>query len=125
MQKFDELPIDEQIDFFISQVSANDMEVEIRLILSLFTAFNMDGDTYQKYFDGCDVFETTDKLFEYMAGSSEEEDIAWNAIINTLRTQKIFDIIDNIEKYMETYNEVHKPIEETKYQAMKLFTKLT
>lgn len=124
LPKFSDLSRDEQIDYFISRISGHEKEVEIQYMLALHTAFNMGSDIYLKYFEGLDAIETTEDIYRCLDGGWQEEDLAWEAIISTLGADKIFDIIENINDYMDRYNKIKAPLDDLKFQLFSMFTKL-
>ena len=124
ISRFEDLPVKDQIDYFISRISGDEKGTEIHFILALHTAYNMSIKLYSKYFSGLDTIETTDKICEYLLGDYEEEDIAWQVIFDNLGTNKILDIIEHIDDYMDRYNKIKAPLEELRDQIYSLFTKL-
>lgn len=119
---FENYPQEEQIDTFISIISSHEKDTEILLILSIFTAYNIKEELYTKYFDELGTDEVIQRLQDYLKNNGcgiDEEDIAWHVVIETLGTNKVWDIIDNIDQYMDLYNGVVHPLEKIKFDGLK------
>lgn len=103
MQHFLKLPIEEQINIFIQDLSGHVKECEISNILAIATAYKMSDETYFAYFEELTSDEIVERLETDIKGDYEEEFIAWNVIIKTLGADKVYDIISNYEKYFSLY----------------------
>lgn len=103
MQHFLKLPIEEQINIFIQDLSGHAKECEISNTLAIATAYKMSDETYLAYFEELTSDEIIEKLETDLRGGYEEEFITWNVIIKTLGADKVYDIISNYEKYFSLY----------------------
>ncbi|MDQ4682311.1 hypothetical protein, partial [Stenotrophomonas maltophilia group sp. RNC7] len=54
----------------------------------------------------------------------DTEDKTWDTALEILSPDKIYDIIENINSYTKTYNEIAIPIDAIKHQSLKLFARL-
>jgi hypothetical protein len=123
--KFEELSREEQKDLFIQQISGSLYEDEIINLIAIFTNYNINEDSYSKYYGELDNEETINAINNGLQGDDwEEEDNAWNTVIDSLNSAKIFDIIDNVESYMDTYLEIMHNLDDMKNTALKLFAKI-
>lgn len=126
-KKLSELSRMELKDIFIGLISGHDKEVEISHTLAIFTTYNMSNEIAEKYdlTEYC-IDELINLLIVWLKGNEyDTEDKAWNAILDTLNPDKIINIIDDINSYVKKYSEIITPIDEIKYQSLKLFTRLS
>ena len=115
--KFENLSRDEQISFFIQQVSGHDHETEIINILAILAAYNLESETYLKHFEGCCGNDIVNILNSFMNNTDvgvEEEDLAWNIVIDSIGIHNVQDVIDNPEKYITEYLNIIQPLEDLK-----------
>ena len=114
---FSDIPRNEQIDYFINKVSCHEFEDEIADMLSTLAAYNntihkniADHPLYESYFD-LDVEELRDLLNNSImdADDVDEEEKAWNLILDTLGESKVFQCIDDYslrDKYLNKKREI-------------------
>lgn len=124
--KLEEMTRTELTDLFITRISANEKKAEIAYMLALFTAMQLSHDSAVKY----DVSELlTDELADLIetgilnqngAGFDEEEK-AWGMVLDTLKPEKILDIVENIDRYMIRYHSIVKPLEQLEHTMLKIF----
>ena len=130
MSNFKNFTRQEQTDLFEERIGENWRRPEIYHMISLFTAYNykFEKGQYDGCFDEMDIDEMTDLLSEYFTcekyENTAERAIAWDVAIETLGTDKIWDIIDNICKYMDEYHEITVPLEDTKAILLRGFATL-
>ena len=122
--KFTDVPRDEMKDILISRISGDEHEQEMYLLISTFTAYNLKNDLYLKYFDELATDEIINELSSSFQGETwEKEDIAWECAIEVLG-EKLFDIIDKFDEYMEVYIQITQPIENLLDTMLTIFTKI-
>lgn len=116
-----------QIDTFISLIHKSGKVVDIHKTLSIITAYTISGDTYEKYFPEW-MYEDIIKMLQTSLENGgnghlfyEEEEAAWNAIIDTLGVSKILDIINNPDRCLVQYDRIIRQIEELKDQLLEGF----
>ena len=124
--KLEEMSRTELVDMFISYISGHEKETEIAYTLGLFTAMKLSNESTIEY----DVTEyDTDSLIDLIetgilnqngAGFDEEEKV-WNMVLDTLKPDKVFNIIDSIDHYMDRYNRIMQPIDDLEYTMLKIF----
>lgn len=130
MSNFKNFTRSEQIDTFVERIGNDERTPEIYLIISLFTAYNynFEPDQYGGYLNEMSVDELADRLCEYFQYEkykhTAENMIAWDVAIEILGTDKIWDIIDNICKYIDEYHEITIPLEDAKAIAIRKFATL-
>lgn len=124
--KLEEMERNELLDFFITRISGHEKETEIAYMLALFTAYGLSDKSAAKH----EVTElATDELIDLIetgilnqngAGYDEEEK-AWGMVLDSLHPEKVFDIIADIDHYMDRYNAITKPLEQLEYTMLKIF----
>lgn len=114
------------IDLFITKISGNEKETEIAHILASFAAVKLSLSSASKY----NVTEyDTDELIDLIEtgvlntekGGYEEEETAWNIILDSLEPDKVYEIIIGIDKYMRLYARMMQPIDELRLNMLKNF----
>lgn len=97
---------DEQISIIISQFSRHERMDEVAIILSTLTSYKITNYDYSQYYCGL-VDEEIEKrinnaiLNNINENVLQEEENAWNSIINALGIETIFEIMDNWKKYVK------------------------
>lgn len=120
---FEDIARSDLIDIFVQQISGDENEVEMFHLISVFTAYNLADNLHFKFFYKKSTDEIIKVMDEYFNGSSWfEEEKAWNCAIETLG-EKIFDIIDNFQNYMEIYTHITKSINSLHEAMRTIFTK--
>lgn len=124
IQRFEELSLDEKIDIFIQHISGHEKEDEIYCLLALFTSYNINRELTERFAE-----YTTEQIKEIInskliSGGFDDEQEAWEIIINTLGTDKVWDIIDNVDEYICRFNQIKNLLETLENVIMELFTKI-
>lgn len=124
IRSFEDLSLNEKIDIFIQQISGHEKEDEIYCLLALFTAYNINEEVLESY-----VAYTTKQIAEIINnklinGGFDDEQEAWEVVINTLGTDNIWDIIDNANEYICRFNQLKNLLETLENVMMKMFTKI-
>ena len=109
-----EMPREEKIDMFIQMVSGHSKEVEILDVLSVMTTYSISNETTLNY--GLEEYDTQglqQLLFlELEGGTTDDEEHAWNVILDTVSPAQVFDIIDKPDKYIQGYGSIRHQIED-------------
>lgn len=121
--KFTDIPRDEIQSIFVQQISGSEHEVEILNLISIFTAYNLSNELYEKHFAELTTKEIAENLNRFFYSDFESEDIAWECAIEALG-EKLFDIIDKFDEYMEVYIQITQPIENLLDTMLTIFTKI-
>lgn len=119
--EFKNLSLEEKKDLFINKISGDEHEEEMFFLISLFTAYNIKEDLYVKHFQELNTVEMLNCIRDCFADIFDAEDIAWECSIETLG-EKIFDLIDNFETYMEGYLKITHSVENIEDILFKLYT---
>lgn len=124
VERFEDLPRAEQISIFIDRISGDEKEEEILHQLALFTAYNIDGYNFARFIE-YSIEQLVELLNRYLNdGNYDEENIAWNLVIDTLGIDKIWDIIDDIDEYIMKYLEIKHTLENLETTVMEMYTKI-
>lgn len=124
-ERFEDLSLTDKIDIFVQVISGHEKESKIEKMIAIFTALNMSLNTaIRGNFTGYTTEEVIELLPKLMIGDYNEEERAWEAILETLNPEIIWDIIDNIDGYTKKYNEIDNLIEDMKLKLLKLFVEL-
>jgi hypothetical protein len=118
--KFADLSREDQADYFIQYVSGQEKEIEIGHILAISGAYNLSNETAEKY----ELTEyDADELIELLDNTStwDEENRAWNVFIDTIGISKIWDILDNIDFYIDEFNKINHLLGDLKFILFKAF----
>lgn len=124
-RKLNELSRTELKDMFISLISGNDMEVEIAHMLSVFTAVKLPPESAIKH----EVSEhDTEELIDLLEtgllntkGGYEEEEEAWDLVLDSLKPEMVTSIIYDIAYYMKRYARSVMPVNDLKLSLLKGF----
>lgn len=120
--RFEDLPREDQIDCYIQYVSGHKSEAEISLMLGIFTAYNLPVEVADKYgFSKYSTEEIVSLIPRFLNGNLDEEQQAWNAIIESLGIYKTWDIIDDIDTHMKEYHKFMVPLEYLRHWLLNLF----
>ena len=122
VKTIEDLPREEQIDIIISQFSAHEREDEIASIFATLTSYKITGDDYVKYYDGLATEEIEERINNAILHNNtedikdvwQEEQNAWNSIINALGIVIIFEVMNNWEKYVSTSIRIENLLSDTK-----------
>lgn len=120
---FIDVPRDEMIDILYNEIEGNDYSQEIYLLVATFTAYNLKEDLYLKYFGELETDEIINELNSYFCDDDGKEDIAWECAYETLG-DKIFDITQNFDEYMDTYLSITQPLEILLDTMLRIYTKI-
>lgn len=112
-------------DMFISLISGNSMEVEIAHMLSVFTAVKLPLESAIKH----EVLELdTEELIDLLEtgllntkGGYEEEEEAWDLVLDSLKPEMVTSIIYDIAYYMKRYARSVMPVNDLKLSLLKGF----
>lgn len=121
-QSIEQLPREEQINIIICQFSGHEREIEIASIFATLTSYKIANNDYIRYYDGLVTEEIEERINNAILNNNldniedvwEEEQIAWNSIINALGIITIFEIMDNWEKYVGRSIRISNLLYETK-----------
>lgn len=97
---------EEQIDVIIGQFSGHERIDEIAYIFATLTSYKITEDDYLKYYDELANEEIKERISNAIINENiskdilQEEQNAWNSIINALGITTIFEVMDNWEKYV-------------------------
>ena len=89
----------------IDKFSTCDYPIEVADILSIKTAYNLSSDLYLKYFEesvNSDIVHFLNSVI-LDKNNSDDKNIAWNCIIDTLGFEYAYDIIENNLYYRRSY----------------------
>lgn len=95
----------DEINILINKLQACDYPIEVADILSIKTAYNLPGDLYLKYF----VESVNSDIVCFLnsaildTNNSDDKNIAWSCIIDTLGFEYAYDIIENNLYYRRSY----------------------
>lgn len=127
--KLEEMKRNELLDFFITRISGHEKEAEIAYVLALFAAYRLSNKSAAKH----EVIElTTDELVDLIetgilnqngAGYDEEEK-AWDIVLDSMEPDTAFDIIMDIDEYMKLYGRMMQPIDELKESTLKNYVSI-
>ncbi|NLB78307.1 MAG: hypothetical protein GX796_05525 [Clostridiaceae bacterium] len=128
-RKLNELERPELKSMFVSLISGHDKETEIAYLLALFAAIKLPLSSAGKHdVTECDISELIDiietGILNQNGAGLDEEEKAWSMVLDSLHPEKIFDIITNIDYYMNRYNAITKPLEQLEYTMLKIFTEM-
>lgn len=105
MAYIEDLSREEQIDIIIGQFSGHERMEEVASIFATLTSYKITSDDYIKYYDELSTEEIEERVSNAILNNNsenvwQEEQNAWNSIINALGITTIFEVIDNWEKYV-------------------------
>ena len=105
VKTIEDLPREEQIDVIIGQFSGHERMEEVASIFATLTSYKITGDDYIKYYDELSTEEIEERVSNAILNNNsenvwQEEQNAWNSIINALGITTIFEVMDNWEKYV-------------------------
>lgn len=105
IRSIEDLPREEQIDVIIGQFSGHERMEEVASIFATLTSYKITGDDYIKYYDELSTEEIEERVSNAILNNNsenvwQEEQNAWNSIINALGITTIFEVMDNWEKYV-------------------------
>lgn len=106
MAYIEDLSREEQIDVIIGQFSGHERIDEIAYIFATLTSYKITEDDYLKYYDELANEEIKERISNAIINENiskdilQEEQNAWNSIINALGITTIFEVMDNWEKYV-------------------------
>lgn len=117
MENIEDLSREEQINFVVGQFSGHEKEEEIAAILSILASYKVTDSDYLKYYDALTSEEISQRINSgilciYSENQWQEEENAWNSILDCLGIGKVIDIIDNCEKYIEKYLKIEDLVED-------------
>lgn len=117
MRNIEDLSREEQINIVIGLFSGHEKEEEIAAILSILASYKVTDSDYIKYYDASTSEEIEEKINNgILCINSEdqwqEEENAWNTILDCLEIGKVIDIIDNCEMYIEKYLKIEDMVED-------------
>lgn len=127
-RKLCELSRIELKDMFISIISGHDKEIEIAAILAVFTAIKLPMQSAIK--NGvieCDTNEMIELIEQGVLckiGGYDEEEKAWDIILDSLKPDEVMDIILDIDDYINRYNGFMLPLNDLKLSLLKNFVGL-
>lgn len=119
MAYIEDLPRDEQISIIIGQFSGHERMEEVASIFATVTSYKITGDDYIKYYDELSTEEIEERINNAILNNNsenvwQEEQNAWNSIINALGITTIFEVMDNWKKYVGTSIRISNLLYETK-----------
>lgn len=105
IRSIEDLSREEQIDIIIGQFSGHERMEEVASIFSTLTSYKITGDDYIKYYDELSTEEIEERVNNAILNNNsenvwQEEQNAWNSIINALGIVTIFEVMDNWKKYV-------------------------
>lgn len=108
VSSIENLPREEQIDLAINMFSGHEREIEIANILSILASCRITNDDYIKYYDGLVAEEIKERINDSILNNKsdhikdiwQEENNAWNCIINALSMSTVFEIMHNWKRYV-------------------------
>nr|WP_321026338.1 hypothetical protein [Clostridium neonatale] len=105
IRSIEDLPREEQIDVIIGQFSGHERMEEVASIFATLTSYKITSDDYIKYYDELSTEEIEERVSNAILNNNsenvwQEEQNAWNSIINALGITTIFEVMDNWEKYV-------------------------
>jgi hypothetical protein len=111
------MPREEMISMYIQTVSGHSKEVEIFESLSALTAHNASNEIKSKYkLQGYNIKQLEKLLYLGLEGRIlNDEERAWNFIIDVLSPAVVFDIIQNADKHIERYKAIRQYVND--YEA--------
>ena len=124
--RLEEMERTELIDFFVTQISGNEKEVEIAYVLATYAANKLSRESAAKH-DATEL--DTDELIDLIetgilnqnGAGYDEEERAWGMVLDSLKPDKIFDIIENNSYYMDKFNDIIKPLEHLQRAMLRTF----
>lgn len=126
--KLEEMERNELLDFFITRISGHEKEVETAHILAVHAAIKLPLVSAAKYevdeLDTDELIDLVEKGVLDLDGDIEEEERAWNLILDSLHPEKIFDIIENTDGYMKLYARMMQPIGELRESMLKNYVSI-
>ena len=112
--KLSDMSREEKISMFIQMVNGHSKEVEIFDVLSVITTYSISNETALKY--GLEEYDTQGLqqllLLGLEGGTIDDEERAWNVILDTVSAAQVFDIIDKPDEYIQGYGSVRYQIED-------------
>ena len=113
--KLSDMSREEKINMFIQMASGHSKEVEIFDVLSVMTTYSISNETTLNY--GLEEYDTQglqELLLLGLEGETinDEEERAWNTILDTVSSAQVFDIIDKPDEYIQGYGSIRYQIED-------------
>lgn len=107
-RNFEDLPRMEQIYIIIGQFSGHERMDEVASIFATLTSYKITDEDYLKYYEELVDEEIEERINNAILSNNsedikdvwQEEQNAWNSIINALGITTIFEVMDNWEKYV-------------------------
>lgn len=122
VKTIEDLPRKEQIDVIIGQFSGHERMEEVASIFATLTSYKITGDDYIKYYDELSTEEIEERVNNAILNNNsedvkdvwQEEQNAWNSIINALGITTIFEVMNNWEKYVSRSIRIENLLSDTK-----------
>ena len=119
IKSIEDLPREEQIDVIIGQFNGHERMEEVASIFATLTSYKITGDDYIKYYDELSTEEIEERVNNAILNNNsenvwQEEQNAWNSIINALGITTIFEVMDNWEKYVGRSIRISNLLSDTK-----------
>lgn len=122
IKSIEDLSREEQIDVIIGQFSGHERMEEVASIFAALTSYKITDDDYLKYYDELVDEEIEERINNAILSNNsedikdvwQEEQNAWNSIINALGIITIFDVMDNWEKYVDRSIRIDNLLSDTK-----------
>lgn len=119
IENIEDLSKEEQIDIIIGQFSGHERMEEVASIFATLTSYKITDDDYLKYYDELVDEEIEERINNAILNNNlenvwQEEQNAWNSIINALGITTIFEVMDNWEKYVSESIRISNLLYETK-----------
>ena len=112
--KLSDMPREEKINMFIQMVSGHSKEVEILDVLSVMATYSISNETALNYgLEEYDAQELQQLLLLRLDGETiDDEERAWNVMLDTVSLAQVFDIINNPDEYIQGYGSIRHQIED-------------
>jgi hypothetical protein len=97
-------------------------EPELKLILSVFAAYTVDHRTIEKFsFQEYTTDELIELLLKLMNGNDYDKNRAYEFIVKALGELKIAKITNNIDSYINQYNDIMHSFDHIKHTTLGFF----
>ena len=122
IRSIEDLPRDEQISIIIGQFSGHERMEEVASIFATLTSYKITDDDYLKYYDELIDEEIEERINNAILSNNsedikdvwQEEQNAWNSIINALGITTIFEVMDNWKEYVDRSIRIENLLHDTK-----------
>lgn len=119
IKSIEDLSREEQIDIIIGRFSGHERMEEVASIFTTLTSYKITAEDYVGYYNGLVDEEIEERINNAILNNNledvwQEEQNAWNSIINALGITTIFDVMDNWEKYVSRSIRIENLLSDTK-----------